>query len=236
MDFCAPEMAALTDLELSARLGLLVLANVFLFAWTRYVVAPAKAGRPRLYRVAPLVPATVFVTCLFRLDRPQEYLLALNSATIYLWLLPCTVWCLAMNRGQLVKSYDAGSTVAFALGLLGPVVVAFKEVPVAKEKGHSSARSGGAYSDVQFEIVRFEGRAFFVEALQIIARLVAKVTLATRTDVEGLGFRWLWSMGCGWGTTSLENLATSSGEIFALAGSCMRFLHSLRIFMFSLCC
>ena len=157
------------------RVWLYFAGQFAVFLWVRYVVARTKAGGNRLAWTAPVLPVLLFISSLFRIDDPEESAVAGIAFANSLWLIPSKLFALAMNRGQLVKSYDGGSTTAFALGLLVPVVVAFEEIPVGEHKDRSDTPKG-VYLDVHFRPIRFSGAAFFMECTTIVFQVVMKVS------------------------------------------------------------
>ena len=167
---------AITELDFSLRMAILAVAHVVVYAWARYVVAPGNPGKDRMRRALPLVPVLLFVGGLFRGDDPDEALLAFFNAGNFLWLVPSKIWCLATNRGQLVKSYDIGRNGAFALGLLTMVKIEFETKSVKDD--FDDAKGKHAYKDVRFDVIQFKGMAFFAEAAAIVGRIMAKVTPA----------------------------------------------------------
>lgn len=167
--------AAVRDLDISLRFGLFVLNHVLVYYWMRMVVAPAAPGAARIVRSLPVIPFLWVFNCLFRGDVPEEYMAAIYCSMNFLWLTPSKIWSFCLNRGQLVKSYETGSTAAFVLALLFPVTVAFDEKPFAKHKDHAGSKTQ-AYEDVQFSVVRLTGRDYYMETGQIVLRLVSKVT------------------------------------------------------------
>jgi len=167
--------ASLLDLDLSVRLQAFLLCHVFLFLWTRIVVAPAEVGKERLVRCIPVVPVLLFLTFLFDVNRPAEFVPLLYCTHNFLWLTPTKLLAFCFNRGQLVCSYETGSNTAFALSLLCPVTIAFDVDPVEKRKGKDSKLH--AYEDARFSLPSFSAKKVLNEALDTIFRMAAKVVL-----------------------------------------------------------
>ena len=147
--------STLSDLDMSVRLGAFVMANFLMYAWTRYVVAPARVGWPRLLLSTFLTPLIFLVCILFDQDKNDEFTAAAYCLCNFLWLTPLKIYSFCMNRGQLVKAYDCGSNAAFAVGLLLPVAVAFDAKPVPKE-AEDEAKKRHAYRDARFAVVRYK--------------------------------------------------------------------------------
>lgn len=168
-------MEGLSDLNFSVRLVLFGTLNVVLFYWARYVVAPASVGWKRVVRAVPLLPVLWLVSVLFFADRPEEFILAGYSAFNFLWLTLSKLWSFCLNRGQLVKSYESGSGVAFALALLSPVNVAFEEKPVEESKGHET-KERHAYEDARFAVIGFSWKGVVREMAEVSFGIAVKVS------------------------------------------------------------
>mgnify|MGYP000754310922 CR=1 FL=1 len=160
------------ELDLSVRFTVFIVAHVILFQWMRSVVAPAAVGRPRLLRAAPLLPLLLSMSYVFNIHKAEETIAAWYAVGTLSWQCTSKIWSFCLNRGQLVKSYDSGSIVAFALSLLLPVVVSFDEEQV---KSDDKGKGRHAYSDARFAVVRYKGRAFYVKVAVTLLYLIAEV-------------------------------------------------------------
>eukprot|EP00210_Caulerpa_lentillifera_P006912 g6609.t1 len=186
----------LEDLDNPVRYSLFALANILLFVWARYVVAPARLGWTRFVLAQPLFAICLFISYLFRFGREMEQAIVMNVVTNYLWL---TVWkCIGfcLNRGQLTKAYHSGSLVAFAVALLCPVNLAFKEHPVDASKKDGAVTSkqkkiAHPFEDIEFSVIKLRGYALLKEVVlsagNIAVQLAVCVCLAvmcTKVDIN----------------------------------------------------
>lgn len=161
------------QLSLWRRQVLFFAAHVAIFAWMRYFVAPAKPGKTRILRAAPLLPLLLSLSFLFDIQKSEEFVAAVYAAVNFCWLTFSKIWSFCLNRGQLVKSYESQSDIAFALGLLCNVTVAFDEKPVDPSKDHQTEIH--AYRDARFDIIRLKGKALYSETVKILIRQIVKV-------------------------------------------------------------
>lgn len=166
----------LLELDISIRTSFFVIAHIILYAWMRYVVAPAKVGRQRLFYSLGTMPVLLFMAFLFDADKPLEFVPALHAVHNFLWLTATKILAFCGNRGQLVKSYDSGNNTAFALGLLFPITVAFKEKRVERTQSRTLV-DAHAFMDAQFSVIKYEGNEFRSETLKTALRLLTKVKI-----------------------------------------------------------
>ena len=172
--------SALWNIDLSVRLGILIAGHFAFYYWTRYVVAAATTGLSRFLRALMLMPLLVFFCVLFLPHRNEEFTTALYCICVFSFLTPCKICSFCMNRGQLVKAYDSGSTGAFVLALLFPVTVKFRKERVSKET-EDKPEKRHPYKDVRFHVVHYQETERTREALIFAAQVIAKVTDSTQS-------------------------------------------------------
>ena len=168
-------LSALWNIDLSIRHGILVAGHFALFYWTRHVVAPATTGLSRFLRALILAPLLLLLGALFTAERDDEFVPAFYCGCLFLFLTPGKIYSFCMNRGQLVKAYDSGSTSAFVLALLLPVAVRFRAEKVSKET-EEKPRKHHPYNDVRFHVVHYQKEERTRQALTYLVHVVAKVT------------------------------------------------------------
>lgn len=161
----------LLEQSVTIRSGVSFAIQGLIFLWTYYVVAPAHAGSPRIIRSAALLPLLIFLPTLYRKNEPSELVLLMYTVHNFLWLTATKVTAFCLNRGQLVKSYESRSRVAFALSLLCPITLDFKAT--AAENGNGKH----VFKDVQFSVIKFTGREKMKVMTIMLFQLIARASL-----------------------------------------------------------
>ena len=121
-----------------------------------------------------LAPVLLIMCLLFDAHKIGETNAAVHSVSGFLCMVPSRLIAFCMNRGPIVKAYDSKSTLAFVLGLLFPVSIAFDEKKV-KDEDEEKPTEPHAYKDVRFSVLRFEKAERWRRVAVMLFQTIGKV-------------------------------------------------------------